>query len=140
MEKWELPLLLALEEITEDKEEQIDIDEIKQTMTKFIRIEFKKKPYRTRPIKILYLPVDFQTPNIFQSRKKNAHGSRKFDYLFDIRTQQFFVTVWEIMLVEEKGRIKSVPVTEGAFTQLPREKRFPFCMFPMLIPQSTFPR
>jgi hypothetical protein len=33
--KWGLPLLLALAEITEKKEERIDIDEIKQTMAKF---------------------------------------------------------------------------------------------------------
>lgn len=36
VEKWGLPLLLALAEITEKKETQIDIDEIKQTMTKFV--------------------------------------------------------------------------------------------------------
>jgi len=34
--KWGLPFLLALAEITEEKEQQIDIDEIKQTMRKFI--------------------------------------------------------------------------------------------------------
>lgn len=34
--KWGLPLLLALAEITEHKEREIDIDEIKQTMTKFM--------------------------------------------------------------------------------------------------------
>jgi hypothetical protein len=35
VEKWGLPLLFALAEITEKKEEQIDIDEIKQVMTKY---------------------------------------------------------------------------------------------------------
>jgi hypothetical protein len=35
LQSWGLPLLQALEEITEKKEENIDVDEIKQTMTKY---------------------------------------------------------------------------------------------------------
>jgi hypothetical protein len=35
LEKWGMPLLFALADITEKKQEQIDIDEIKQAMTKY---------------------------------------------------------------------------------------------------------
>jgi hypothetical protein len=35
LQSWGLPLLQALEEITEKKEDDIDLDEIKQTMTKY---------------------------------------------------------------------------------------------------------
>jgi len=92
----------------------------------FVVLYFRKKPFRTRPIKILYLPVDFQVPMIFQPRRTQGHGSRRFDYVFDIRTKQLFLLIWEVTLVEENGRIRVVEVSEGAFSQLPGEKTFPF--------------
>ncbi len=88
----------------------------------------REKPNRRRAIKILYLPVDFQVPMMFQPRKTPPQGSRKFDYVFDIRTRQFFFVVWELTITQDKehGRLKLVKVTEGAFSQLPGRKKFPF--------------
>ncbi len=88
--------------------------------------------YRKEPCKILYLPVEFQIPQMFQPRKTRHLRSQKFDYYFDIHTKQYFFVVWDVMLTLEKnGRIKKNEVTDAGFSQLPGKKHFPYPRLPL---------
>jgi hypothetical protein len=79
--------------------------------------------FRDEPIRILYLPIEFQLPEVFRRRRGPLRREQKFDYHFGWETKRFFVPVWEKEPWEDDhGRIKLTEVSEASFSQVAEKK------------------